>query len=328
MGLPRRNNNRSTMHMTSNQAHEPAMNNPFSMDDNADDDLINDDGMYDDYDSEDSAADMADRVDSINDDQSFDDDQSSYLDEGSDGYDLQEPDQPMQEPVQDQAPHREMADRKTPEFIHKSPEPPQKITTKDIKPVDNAPRHGPSTAALIGLAASMASFVIFVPMLGLMLSILQGNNTPLAISGVILIILPFVGLAAGAMALSHKGEHKGPAITSIIMSIVAILTVGLMVMQIGTIQAKVIDSVNSTFAKVMESSGGSSLPSPEDSDSKYGDGVYGGSNESNNSDKSTSSGSKSSGSKSSKESKGSKSSDFDNDDVKSDVVEPDSSTKS
>lgn len=303
MGLPRKNNSRPTTRRTSNPAHGPAMN-PFSMDDDAEDDgLISDEEVYDGYGQEEPSTDM---VEPINDEQSFDDDeeQAAYLDEEPNDYDLDASGQAMQEPMQSRFPHRKTARRKNSEF--KPPETVQNVTTGDIRPVGNPSPRGTSTATLIGLAASMASFVLFVPMLGLMLSILQGSRTPLTVSGIVLIVLPFVGLAAGAMALSHKGEHKSVAIASIVMSIVSIVTIGTMAMQMGSIQAKVIDSVNSTFTKVMESSVGSSLPSPDDSGSKYGDDSYGGSNDSGRN--SRSSDSKSNSSKSSGNSKTSESS--------------------
>lgn len=303
MGLPRKNNSRPTTRRTSNPAHGPAMN-PFSMDDDDEDDgLISDDEVYDGYEQEEPSADM---VEPINDEQSFDDDegQAAYLDEEPNDYDFDASGQAMQEPMQSRSPHRKTARRKNSEF--KPPETVQNVTAGDIRPVGNPSPRGTSTATLIGLAASMASFVLFVPMLGLMLSILQGSRTPLTVSGIVLIVLPFVGLAAGAMALSHKGEHKSVAIASIVMSIVSIVTIGTMAMQMGSIQAKVIDSVNSTFTKVMESSVGSSLPSPDDSGSKYGDDSYGGSNDSGRNGRSSDS--KSSSSKSSGNSKTSESS--------------------
>lgn len=305
MGLPRKNNSRPTTRRTSNPAHGPAMN-PFSMDDDAeDDDLISDDEVYDNYGQEDSSADM---VEPINDEQSFDDEeQSTYHDEEPNDYNRDASVQAMQEPMRSRFPHRKTEKRKNSEF--KPTETVQNVTTGDIRPGGNPSPRGTSTATLIGLAASMASFVLFVPMLGLMLSILQGSRTPLTVSGIVLIVLPFVGLAAGAMALSHKGEHKSAAIASIVMSIVSIVTIGTMAMQMGSIQAKVIDSVNSTFTKVMESSVGSSLPSPDDSGSKYGDDSYGDSNDSGRNG--GSSGSKSNSSKSSRDSKTSESSDSD-----------------
>ena len=145
------------------------------------------------------------------------------------------------------------------------------------KPQRNATVEGAapsSSALLLGVSSSTAGFAIFLFMLGIFLGILHPGSGSLVLVFVLLLALPFIGLFGGVVSLKKNAAHKSAAITAIVMSLVSILTVGVMYMQMDAISNKVMNDITQAVSVVNsrtnshESSSGS-LTDDEDSGSVH-----------------------------------------------------------
>lgn len=126
-----------------------------------------------------------------------------------------------------------------------------KDKTKAVaKPQRNATGESSSSLLLLSVSASMAGFAIFLFMLGIFLGILHPGSGSLVLVFVLLLALPFIGLFGGLVSLKKDASHKSAAITAIIMSLVSILTVGIMYMQMDTITKKIDDSIEQAVSLV------------------------------------------------------------------------------
>ena len=130
-----------------------------------------------------------------------------------------------------------------------------------------------SSALLLSVSSSAAGFAIFLFMLGIFLGILHPGSGSLVLVFVLLLALPFIGLFGGVVSLKKDKGHKSASIVAIIMSLVSILTVGVMYMQMDAISNKVVNDITQAVSAVNsrnnshESSG--SLTDDEDSGSVH-----------------------------------------------------------
>ena len=131
-----------------------------------------------------------------------------------------------------------------------------------------------SSALLLSVSSSAAGFAIFLFMLGIFLGILHPGSGSLVLVFVLLLALPFIGLFGGVVSLKKDKGHKSASIVAIIMSLVSILTVGVMYMQMDAISNKVVNDITQAVSVVNsrnnnhESSSGS-LTDDEDSGSVH-----------------------------------------------------------
>lgn len=144
---------------------------------------------------------------------------------------------------------------------------PQRNTTVE----DSAPS---SSALLLSVSSSAAGFAIFLFMLGIFLGILHPGSGSLVLVFVLLLALPFIGLFGGLISLKKDAAHKSAAITAIVMSLVSILTVGVMYMQMDAISNKVMNDITQAVSVVnsrttSHESSSSSLTDDEDSGSVH-----------------------------------------------------------
>lgn len=146
------------------------------------------------------------------------------------------------------------------------------------KPQRNATVEGAapsSSALLLGVSSSTAGFAIFLFMLGIFLGILHPGSGSLVLVFVLLLALPFIGLFGGLISLKKDAAHKSAAITAIVMSLVSILTVGVMYMQMDAISNKVMNDITQAVSVVNsrtnshESSSSSLTDDEEDSGSGH-----------------------------------------------------------
>lgn len=146
------------------------------------------------------------------------------------------------------------------------------------KPQRNATVEGAapsSSALLLGVSSSTAGFAIFLFMLGIFLGILHPGSGSLVLVFVLLLALPFIGLFGGLISLKKDAAHKSAAITAIVMSLVSILTVGVMYMQMDAISNKVMNDITQAVSVVNsrtnshESSSSSLTDDGEDSGSSH-----------------------------------------------------------
>ena len=117
-------------------------------------------------------------------------------------------------------------------------------------PQRNATGESSSSLLLLSVSASMAGFAIFLFMLGIFLGILHPGSGSLVLVFVLLLALPFVGLFGGVVSLKKDAVHKSAAITAIVMSLVSILTVGIMYMQMDAISNKVVNDITQAVSVV------------------------------------------------------------------------------
>lgn len=132
-----------------------------------------------------------------------------------------------------------------------------------------------SSALLLSVSSSAAGFAIFLFMLGIFLGILHPGSGSLVLVFVLLLALPFIGLFGGVVSLKKDATHKSASITAIAMSLVSILTVGVMYMQMDAISNKVMNDITQAVSVVNsrtnnhESSSSSLTDDEEDSGSGH-----------------------------------------------------------
>lgn len=132
-----------------------------------------------------------------------------------------------------------------------------------------------SSALLLSVSSSAAGFAIFLFMLGIFLGILHPGSGSLVLVFVLLLALPFIGLFGGVVSLKKDATHKSASITAIVMSLVSILTVGVMYMQMDAISNKVVNDITQAVSVVNsrttshESSSSSLTDDEEDSGSGH-----------------------------------------------------------
>lgn len=136
-------------------------------------------------------------------------------------------------------------------------------------PQRNATGESSSSLLLLSVSASMAGFAIFLFMLGIFLGILHPGSGSLVLVFVLLLALPFVGLFGGVVSLKKDAVHKSAAITAIVMSLVSILTVGIMYMQMDTITKKIDTSIEQAVSLVNNMNSSSNSLTDEDSGSGH-----------------------------------------------------------
>lgn len=107
-----------------------------------------------------------------------------------------------------------------------------------------------SSALLLSVSSSAAGFAIFLFMLGIFLGILHPGSGSLVLVFVLLLALPFIGLFGGVVSLKKDAAHKSASITAIVMSLVSILTVGVMYMQMDAISNKVVNDITQAVSVV------------------------------------------------------------------------------
>lgn len=126
-----------------------------------------------------------------------------------------------------------------------------------------------SSALLLSVSSSAAGFAIFLFMLGIFLGILHPGSGSLVLVFVLLLVLPFIGLFGGVVSLKKDAVHKSAAITAIVMSLVSILTVGIMYMQMDTITKKIDTSIEQAVSLVNNMNSSSNSLTDEDSGSGH-----------------------------------------------------------
>ena len=126
-----------------------------------------------------------------------------------------------------------------------------------------------SSALLLSVSSSAAGFAIFLFMLGIFLGILHPGSGSLVLVFVLLLVLPFIGLFGGVVSLKKDATHKSASITAIVMSLVSILTVGIMYMQMDTITKKIDTSIEQAVSLVNNMNSSSNSLTDEDSGSGH-----------------------------------------------------------